>query len=365
MTTTLSAIAWLDDLKLPNDQLAKVLAAAREHAEQPTNTSALRLQTIPDTDDLHDALTAAELSLTTASGRQRVAIQGRVTELRRQIELAAIRDELREKRPVDCWCLGYGGRQPRYLPKPTGTYDDEAHAGVVEEIEVLREHCTCREGRARKARDDAAIAVGRADYRQRKVSRVLRESGLPSHYESYSWRDHPDRRAARKLAEWLDMTVEYPFALICGKAGRGKTSLAAGVGFELARRGESVIFRTLPDFLQLLKSGFPPDADPSENQILDTLKNVPWLIFDDLGAEKPTDYAGDRFYQIVNHRHNFGQKLGLRTLFTSNYPPAGDPTSADPELRVGLVDHLGDRLFGRIRRMSGRPIIMDGPDLRD
>lgn len=364
MTTILGKPAlgdWLGSIKLKDDQLRIMLEAAREHVEQPTDISPLRLQTIEDSDALYDRLATLELSEQSLQpGRRMARIKDQIKDTWRQIELAAIRDELAASRPDGCWCLGAGGRSPRYISDPTGQYDNDAHAAIVNAVQTLQEHCDCPEGKARKARDEAVKAAARAEYRKRKTGRILKTSGLPPHYRAYQWRDHPDKRSARRLAEWLDMATDYPFALICGPTGRGKTSLAAGIGYELADRGEDVIFQPVPDFLQLLKSGFPPDADPTETQILDALKNAGTLILDDLGAEKPSDYAGDRLYQLINHRHNHM----MRTLFTSNLLPVGDPKAAHPELRTGLVDHLGDRMFGRINRMAGRPIIMSGPDLR-
>lgn len=337
---------------LSDDQLATVRAAMDEWRSAPTDTSPLRLQSIRPTDDVLsnlDRLHVEYLMLTEHGDRRAIErLRTAIRDAERALELARIRDRIAATRPDACWCLGYGGRRPSYLPIPTG-YDETVRAAIITETEVLAEYCGCPEGTARKAADDATRESYRAGYRQRRIARIVGNSGLPGGvYAGLSWRDHPDRRAARLCAEWLEKPGDTPWLLLYGLPGRGKTALAVGLGYELARRSVGVLFRPVPDLLQEFRSAYAPDQEISEAARIEAYKSVDVLILDDIAAEKMTDAAGDRLYQIVNHRHN----EMLRTIITSNL---------DPE---ALADHLGSRMLGRIKRLA-RFVPMSGSDLRD
>lgn len=333
--------------------------AMQEYASVPTDMSPLRLQSVAPTDKIEAQLAAFDLALLSAEGRAAIRIEGQIKETERQLQLAIERDKLAATRPEGCWCLGAGGRQRRYVPIPQG-YDDERSASIVEPVEVFREHCGhCPEGEARLLSDEKLWDDYRSDYRRRRVARIIRQSGLEAldEYRDYVWRNHPDRRVVQRMADWLDMPGDRPWLLIVGPPGRGKTSQAAGLGFEIAKRGRGVMFRTVPDLLTDLKGGFDDDAKETEGALIDAFKNVDTLILDDIGAEKPTGYAGEKLTQILNHRHN----AKLRTILTSNLFPSGEK---DDPSKPSLADHLGGRLWGRIKRMA-LPVYMEGDDLRD
>lgn len=354
--------------------LAQVKAGMVEFATKPTDLSPLRLQGIKPTDELLDSLELLQLALIAAKGkdnrRKMRQAQSDIVDTERQIVLARERDRVARRRPPGCWCLGAGGKLARIMDKGLPFhrgYDDEAKASIIEVVRTLDEYCTCPEGVERQRTDAAAIVEYKQDARRRRVNRVLRESGLGDmdHYRQFAWRNHPDRRSVMQCAEWLDLgkPTGLPWLALYGPPGRGKTGIVAGMSFELAERGEGVIFTTVPKFLERCRSGFDPNSEQSESAYLDAFRNATVLVFDDIGSEKPTEYAGKCLLQVLDYRHN---KM-LRTIITSNLLPYGrfeDRGSQRVQIEDGLVDHVGERIFGRIKRMS-HPIIMDGLDLRD
>lgn len=326
-----------------------IVAGINEYVDTPTDLSALRLQALEPTGDLAIRCEILELELADAmrSGGQRRAqrVRLRLVEAERRLKLGEERDRLAESRKRSCWCLGAGGRGVRNLP-----LDGEI-------IEVLQEYCSCRDGQIRKHDDDKIRERYRKGYKGRRVQRIIRQSGLEDLeiYRGLTWRNHPDRRAVQICAEWLDMPKpERPWLLACGLVGRGKTALMAGLAWEIAERGDTVIFTTVSDMLSRLRSGFDKDSDDTEGAYLDAFRNVPYLFLDDIGAERATDYAGERLLQIINHRHN----KRLPTAFTSNLMPTDE--NADIDLRR----FLDARIFGRIKRLS-QFVPMTGRDLRD
>lgn len=124
--------------------------------------------------------------------------------------------------------------------------------------------------------------------------------------------------------------------------GTGKTTAACTVGNEYiiakaftARQQPQVLYVTTSKLLERLRKAMSSqDEDlPGYLQLIET---VPLLIFDDIGAEKPSEWVRERFYNIVNDRNN----EMLSTVFTSNL------TLDELEVR------LGSRIRSRIEGMA-------------
>lgn len=102
--------------------------------------------------------------------------------------------------------------------------------------------------------------------------------------------------------------------LYSGTKGSGKTRMAASIANELMRSHDtSVRFMTSISILDEIKNSWNA-KEYTERQVLDSLFTVPVLIIDDFGAERTTEWSGDRFYQIINERY-INNRV---TIFTSN-----------------------------------------------
>ena len=91
------------------------------------------------------------------------------------------------------------------------------------------------------------------------------------------------------------------------------------------------IFINVPEFLNEIKDSFN-DPTPEFKRLYDKVENSKLAIFDDIGAEKPTEWVAEKLYTIINHRVN----EGLTTIYTSNI-----------DLDT-LADRLGSRTVSRI-----------------
>ena len=162
---------------------------------------------------------------------------------------------------------------------------------------------------------------------------LLDESGIPPEFRMATWDDFSDRRGAltseiRDMRKWYD-SKESSWLYLTGKVGTGKTMAACTLARQwLIERGLAsrkptqadgrparsvrVRFIRAHDFFSQLR-----EAEFSRNGGM-SIESLLWyevLVFDDLGAEKPTDYTRSRLLSLLEARHD----RKARTIITSNY----------------------------------------------
>ena len=90
--------------------------------------------------------------------------------------------------------------------------------------------------------------------------------------------------------------------VLMGGFGVGKTHLALAVFGELLDGGYRGRWERWVDALGWLRQGFD-EGDWGYHDRLAVLKSHPVLVLDDIGAEKATEWAQERLYDIVDFRH--------------------------------------------------------------
>lgn len=124
-----------------------------------------------------------------------------------------------------------------------------------------------------------------------------------------------------------------------GPLGVGKSYLMAATARKLADRGISSLMVYTPDFFREIKDSL---QDHSLQDKVDTLKKVPVLILDDIGAETLSPWARD---EILGAILQYRISENLPTLYTSNY---------SYEL---LEEHLSHSSKGGIEQMKAKRIM--------
>ena len=106
---------------------------------------------------------------------------------------------------------------------------------------------------------------------------------------------------------------------ICGECGVGKSHLAFAIANSLIERGNSVIAMTMIDLLLKIKSSFNAYNDKmTEEQILKIYTDCALLVIDDLGKEKPTEWALQMIYSVIDRRYNALKPIIVTTNFTAS-----------------------------------------------
>ena len=99
---------------------------------------------------------------------------------------------------------------------------------------------------------------------------------------------------------------------LSGSFGSGKSYIIAALFNELAKYNYESAIIYFPEFLRKLKANL---GSSSYDEIFETIKKVPILSIDDIGAEKLTDWARD---EILGTILQYRMDNNLPTFFTSN-----------------------------------------------
>ncbi|KAB2338793.1 primosomal protein DnaI [Cytobacillus depressus] len=124
-----------------------------------------------------------------------------------------------------------------------------------------------------------------------------------------------------------------------GKFGVGKSYLLGAIANELAKKEIPSMIVYVPELFRELKSSI---ADSSLNEKIETIKKVPVLMFDDIGAETMSSWTRD---EVLGPLLQFRMLESLPTFFTSNFD------------FQGLEHHLSYSQRGEEEKMKARRIM--------
>ncbi len=146
---------------------------------------------------------------------------------------------------------------------------------------------------------------------------------LPEERQSLEYAVKAAYEYAEKPSGWL---------LFIGKYGIGKTHLAAAIAnfWQESTKGDQLMFITAPDLMDYLRFTYSPNAPVSFDQRFQAVRNVPFLVLDDLGTENATSWAREKLFQILDYRY----LTMLPTVITS----VKEIEDFDERIRTRLLD---------------------------
>jgi DNA replication protein DnaC len=212
------------------------------------------------------------------------------------------------------------------------------------------------------------------EWRDRALINALRAAGATERLSRQSLGTFPrDEHGVQALAvatRWLD---EYAAGArrnlwLVGPNGRGKSGLAWSIVRELveqsvrrffelddelrgAEPAAPALFVIWRDLLADYRASFSSDA---EFPLIERVRTVRVLALDELGGERPTEFAREQLATLVEHRY----QRELPTIVTTNY------SRGELAARLGHDDPIvGRRIVDRLAE-SAHGARIDGPNRR-
>ena len=176
---------------------------------------------------------------------------------------------------------------------------------------------------------------------QASAERALKSARLPERLVGCTFETYRTAGLSQDILKAKGMALaavsDGNSLILSGGSGVGKTHLAAAMVNARVNSGKSALFVPVPDLLDDLRSAV---STGKGSGAMDAVKKAEFLALDDLGAERLTEWVGERLYMIVNHRY----LNRLQTVITTN-----------AENIVDLVSRLGDqgqRIVSRLGEMG-------------
>ena len=188
---------------------------------------------------------------------------------------------------------------------------------------LLRDaECRCKERAAKADRDELL----------RHAQAGLPHMASPRTFDSFKRRD--GAADALTKAERFARLEGPPLLFLLGETGTGKSHLLEAIARHvLATTGWHVRYDSTVRFLDRLRNSYTDQSRESLDGMLDWYQQRKVVLLDDLGLEKPTEWAVERLTEFVDER----MVMGLLLAITSNL-------SAD-EMEARLGPRLASRLY--------------------
>lgn len=184
----------------------------------------------------------------------------------------------------------------------------------------MKVHCMCRCERDEKEAYDKRMKF---EEEQRRIDNLrslsLMDVKLRSvRFSNYQVNDDNRRVfgiAKRYVENFDEMFSKNQGILFWGDVGTGKSYTAAAIANELIDRRHSAI---MTSFIKLLNEMMRFGSDDKDKKLsaadyIQNLNQAKLLVIDDLGAERGTDFALEKVYDIIDSRYRSGKPIVLTT----------------------------------------------------
>ena len=179
--------------------------------------------------------------------------------------------------------------------------------------------------------------VAKEDYvRRRMVAGIpVRHPPLsPYTFDTFRRRDLKAVGEARRAAAMWANGEGKPILTFAGPVGVGKSHLAGAAAQYVLDHGGRVMYREEARVFLLMRLAFNAETRGGADEIVSELCTIPWLVFDDLGLEKRSEWVDQTLSTIF-----LARSLGagrLRTLVTTNAGPT------EKEITKRVLDRLSE-----------------------
>lgn len=194
--------------------------------------------------------------------------------------------------------------------------------GYEDKERIVPVICACvRKEQEKRAQEE--------EYRRtmENIQRLKQSSMMASKYRDNTFEmfeEIPENKKVLKLARkyvdgFPEMEKRSQGLLLYGTVGTGKSFTAACIANALLNQQISVVMTSFVKVLQDIR------GVEDESQYMDILNSPRLLIIDDLGAERNTEYALEKVYNIIDSRVRTNKPMILTTnLMLDEMMEAGD-----------------------------------------
>lgn len=203
--------------------------------------------------------------------------------------------------------------------------DDEFDDDEIPGVNNTKTFCKCGASTSFGCEDQCRVCFYRGQFLAKSEKSHLAEANVPPKTARRALKlglhlkNNQKAYPGRYIPESLNTSL-----FLYGEAGVGKTTLAISAMLyhmyqvntikEHFKKDQTFWFEAIPDMIVNLRKSFKLPYQ-EEIDIFDKYKNVDYLILDDFGVEKSSDFVFTSLYSIISHRYE-EDKL---TIFTSNF----------------------------------------------
>lgn len=188
----------------------------------------------------------------------------------------------------------------------------EANAGailILDKIRILPIACKCR-----REENDEYIRRERLE----KAKSLNRQNNgfvgfVDVKIDSINLNDNNDSiEFLQNFTKDLDR-INGQWFYLYGVCGNGKTTTLKQLVHHLNNNGQQYIFTSVDKIFSKIKESYSND-DFTEQSILNKIINCKFLLLDDVGVERISEWGGQLIYNIFNEKYNNGTSI----VMTSN-----------------------------------------------
>lgn len=136
--------------------------------------------------------------------------------------------------------------------------------------------------------------------------------------------------------------------IMTGRPGTGKTHLACAIANAVIERGHTSVFITASKMIRKIRETYRRDSEFTEQQIIDSLRDVDLLIIDEVGVQRGTESEEHLLFEVLNERNS----VFAPTIILSNL------TAEE------IKSYIGERAMDRLREGGGKLVVFDWDSYR-
>lgn len=207
-------------------------------------------------------------------------------------------------------CGVCGEQRQKFIDFAAPTEDDPNHTKKLKVATMCRCEREVEERRKREKQNEEDMErirkLKKASLMDEKLSGATFRNFKPTKYNARNL------KLCQRYAEKFDLMLEKNQGLLFwGDVGTGKSFAAACIANYLLERKIPVIMTSFVKLLEVIQA-----SREEEPAILNRLGYAKLVIFDDLGAERGTDYALEKVDNIIDSRYRKSLPMILTTNLT-------------------------------------------------